>query len=127
MSNPDRDQIEALITALAEDAVDPWEPVSWREIDDPDDESYRVVVTFQFEALPHQQRRFGPDKHEQTDHGIVIQAVRALEDETDHGAPVEMVQEAAAEEGVENVPALIVELKNRGEIYAPREDYLKPV
>lgn len=125
---PSRADIETFIEALDEGATDPWEPVSWREVDDPEKDSYRVMVAFQYDAEPHQTRRFGPDKHDgRSDHAIVLDTVRRFEDATEAGAPREQVIRAAEDESVSNPDAILLELVNRGEVYELREDYLRTV
>lgn len=124
--NPTREQIESFIESLAEGAVDPWEPTSWRDVDDPDDNSYRVVVTFQFDPAPHQHARFGPDKHTPPSPSV-RKVVEALQDEGEYGAPVEAVADQLRERGVDTPYNEIGQYLQRGEIYEPREDYLRVV
>lgn len=120
---PTRDDVESLIDSLDHGAVDPWKPVHWREVDDPDENSYRVMVAFQYDPESHQERRFGADKHKPSVRAVVAD----LEDETDDGAFREKVLKRLTDRGVPNARDKLDAAKRRGEVYEPRENRLRTV
>lgn len=120
---PSREDVEAFIDSLENAALEPWQPVHWREIDDPDENSYRVLVGFQHDPEPHQERRFGADKHKPSVRAVVA----GLEDETDDGAFREKVLKQLTDKGVPNARDKLEEAKRRGEVYEPRENRLRTV